>query len=118
MSESVHDFDEVIVDAEFAEIFLRGKPMSTVSEVLNEALELSQPERAEVAHRLLLSLEPDDDEREVDEAWAQVIRQRLHDIRQGKVELVDWDVARDRIRAALSIQTSPDSVCVLGSAHQ
>ncbi|MBI5757948.1 MAG: addiction module protein [Planctomycetales bacterium] len=81
--------------------------MSTVSEVLTEALELSQPERAEVAHRLLLSLEPDDDEREVDEAWAQAIRQRLQDIRQGKVEVVDWDVARDRIRAALSIQDAP-----------
>lgn len=81
--------------------------MSSVSEVLHEALELSQPERAEVAHRLLLSLEPDDDEREVDEAWAQVIRQRLQDIREGKVELVDWDVARERIRAALSIQDAP-----------
>jgi len=44
--------------------------MSSSNEVLTQALRLSESERADIAHRLLLSLEPDDfKDDEVAAAW-------------------------------------------------
>lgn len=51
--------------------------MTTASQVLNAALGLKPDERAQVAHRLLLSLEPDDGEHGADEAWGAEVRRRL-----------------------------------------
>jgi putative addiction module component (TIGR02574 family) len=75
--------------------------MATAEQVLRSALDLSDDERAEVAHRLLLSLEPDGIEDGADEAWAQEIRQRLAAIREGQMVLSDWNDALARIRHSI-----------------
>ena len=48
--------------------------MATAAEVLNAALALNSHERAEVAQKLLLSLEPGDLDEDADQAWAEEIR--------------------------------------------
>ena len=74
--------------------------MST-GDVLNQVLALPESERAEIAHELLLSLEelPFDDD--VDSVWAAEIQRRRESIRNGTVQLADWDDALARMRKAL-----------------
>lgn len=74
--------------------------MST-GDVLNQVLALPENERAEIAHELLLSLEelPFDDD--VDAVWAAEIQRRRESIRNGTVQLADWDDALARMRKAL-----------------
>jgi hypothetical protein len=54
------------------------------SEVLDTTLNLSPEQRAEIAHGLLLSLEPEDFEQNVNQEWAGGIRRRLQAIRDGR----------------------------------
>jgi putative addiction module component (TIGR02574 family) len=63
---------------------------------------LNPGERAEVAHKLLLSLEPPATDAGVDEAWATEIRARLQAVRSGSVPLRDWDDALASIRRAIT----------------
>ena len=72
--------------------------MSTTSEVLNAALSLGPQQRSEIAHQLLLSLEPTGSEENVDQAWAEEIRRRLQAIRSGQTTLCDWDDALAALR--------------------
>jgi len=72
--------------------------MTTPSDVLNAALGLQSNERAEVAHQLLLSLEPAGFDEDVEQAWADEIRQRLRAIREGSVTLRPWDDALADLR--------------------
>jgi len=76
--------------------------MVTASEVFNAAMGLQAAERAEVAHRLLLSLEPADFDEDVDQAWAEEVRRRLLAIREGRTKLLDWDEALADIRKSIS----------------
>jgi len=64
--------------------------------LLAELLELPELARAEVAARILESLDgrPDAD---VDEAWAREIERRAAAIDNGEVVTSDWDVLRRRI---------------------
>jgi putative addiction module component (TIGR02574 family) len=78
--------------------------MATASEVLTAARSLSAQQRAEVAHALLLSLEPDDGDADADAAWAAEIRRRLQAIREGTVALRDWDEALEEIRQSIRSQ--------------
>jgi putative addiction module component (TIGR02574 family) len=75
--------------------------MSATSEVLNAALTLKPDERAELAHKLLLSLEPADFDPNADQAWADEVRRRLQAIREGKVALRDWDEALSDTRQSI-----------------
>ena len=59
-------------------------------------------ERAELAHTLLLSLEPGDFDEDADQEWAAEIRRRLQAIRNGRVALRDWDEALVSIRQAIT----------------
>jgi hypothetical protein len=78
-----------------------GVNMTTPSEILDAAMGLDDGQRAEVAHQLLLSLEPHDFDEDADSAWAAEIRRRLHAIREGRVILRDWDEALAKIRQSL-----------------
>jgi len=62
---------------------------------------LPPEERAEIARKLLLSLEPQDFDENVDEPWADEIRRRLKAIREGGVTLLDWDESLAEIRHAV-----------------
>lgn len=75
--------------------------MATLSQVLDAALALSEDQRADVAHRLLLSLEPDDFDDDADLAWIAEIQRRRTAIREGRVVLRDWEEALTGIRQAL-----------------
>ena len=75
--------------------------MTTPSQIVDAAMALDASQRAEVAHQLLLSLEPDDFDADADSAWAEEIRRRRQAIRDGRVILRDWDEALADIRQSL-----------------
>ncbi len=77
--------------------------MATADEVLNAAMDLKSEERAEVAHKLLLSLEPEDFDEDADRAWADEVQRRLQAIREGRVVLRDWEDARSDIRRSAGL---------------
>jgi putative addiction module component (TIGR02574 family) len=70
--------------------------------LLDQALQLGDEERGELAARLLRSLEPDDDDgltsSEWDAAWAAEIDRRVREIREGRVQLVDGDEVMAELR--------------------
>jgi putative addiction module component (TIGR02574 family) len=65
-------------------------------DLLHQALSLPDSDRAEIAARLLESLEGPTEEG-AEEAWNQEISRRLAQIDAGNVELVPWDVAAKKI---------------------
>src|SRR5438132_214387 len=79
---------------------LRRSNMPAALQVLDAAMALNRDQRAELAHKLLLSLEPDGIDEDADQAWAAEIRRRLLAIRDGQVALRDWDEALLRVRQA------------------
>lgn len=74
--------------------------MSAAERLLSEVLALPVPERAQLAHRLLESLEavPDD---EVDAAWIAELEKRAHDVQTGAVTPIPRDTARQDIMTEL-----------------
>ena len=66
----------------------------------SEALTLSEPERAELAHALLTSLDgvPDED---AQDSWDREIVRRLGEIDAGTAKLIDRDEFRRRMRNRL-----------------
>src|SRR5262245_21095950 len=76
---------------------------TSASRILKDALGLSEKERAEVAARLIASLDAasSDDADEVREAWAAEIERRCAALDAGTATTMDWDEARRRIEAAI-----------------
>jgi putative addiction module component (TIGR02574 family) len=72
--------------------------MSVAADVLDVALALSESERAEIARRLLLSLETHDSPDEVESAWAAEIDARWNRFERGETIAADWPQALARIR--------------------
>jgi putative addiction module component (TIGR02574 family) len=70
--------------------------MDHAKKVLTVALELPEHERAEIAARLLESLD-DDDHEGVDEAWAREIERRCAALDSGEAVTSDWNEFRARI---------------------
>jgi putative addiction module component (TIGR02574 family) len=75
--------------------------MATKDELLTDVLQLPPEERAEVAHKLLLSLDGDTDDVNAEAAWSQELERRAEDIRQGRVKTVSWEDVEARITARL-----------------
>lgn len=64
-----------------------------------EALELSARERAQLAHRLLVSLDDEaDDPAEVERAWEEEIRRRLAEVESGTAELIPAEQVFSELR--------------------
>jgi hypothetical protein len=63
--------------------------------IVEQALDLTDDERGELAALLLRSLEPHDGEEltalEWEATWSSELARRLQEIREGRVELVDGD---------------------------
>ena len=74
--------------------------------LLRDALNLPEELRAEIAGRLLESLEPSADA-EVEAAWREEVARRIAAIDAGEVELVPWEEVRDRLYAKLSGKRQP-----------
>ena len=66
------------------------------NDLLDRALRLSERQRAELAGRLIESLDRSSDEG-IEAAWSDEIRDRLDQIDSGGVEAVPWEEARRRI---------------------
>lgn len=69
--------------------------MAAYDVLLDQALQLTDEERGRLAARLLQSLDPDDDNElsaeQWDDAWSAELDQRVREVREGTVELVDSD---------------------------
>jgi putative addiction module component (TIGR02574 family) len=75
--------------------------MSAASDkILQDVLHLTEEERAEIAARLLESLD-EGPEVGVDEAWASEIERRCALLDAGQAVTSDWNVVRQRIEAQL-----------------
>jgi putative addiction module component (TIGR02574 family) len=66
-----------------------------------EALELSAAERAQLVHRLLLSLDGEaaEDQQEVERAWGQEIARRAAEVETGGVELIPAEQVFQELRS-------------------
>jgi putative addiction module component (TIGR02574 family) len=63
--------------------------------LLEEALELSDESRAELAAALIESLdEPGDSADEVESSWSAEIERRIKDVESGAVKPIPWEEAR------------------------
>ena len=69
---------------------------ATAKQLYDNALQLPDSERAELAAWLIESLDPDVD-RLVDEAWDAEIKRRIDELDSGKVTAVPWPEARRMI---------------------
>ena len=71
-----------------------------LTELFQEASQLPEAERAELAGRLLESLhgEPDDD---VEAAWAEEVERRVRQIDSGEVKTIPWEEVRAKVYARL-----------------
>jgi putative addiction module component (TIGR02574 family) len=76
-----------------------GSP--TLEKVRTEALNLSEPERAELAHNLVASLDGPS-EPDAEKAWDTEILRRLAEIESGTANLIDREEFGRRMRARLS----------------
>lgn len=70
--------------------------MRDTNTLLAEVLDLPESDRAEVAARILESLE-DIHDGGVDEAWARELERRSAAVDSGQVVTSDWNVLRQRI---------------------
>jgi putative addiction module component (TIGR02574 family) len=70
--------------------------MKETTALLEEVLSLPEHDRAEIATRLLESLDPEAQE-EVDEAWAAEIERRCAAVDAGTLGTSDWKDVRARI---------------------
>jgi putative addiction module component (TIGR02574 family) len=71
-----------------------------LAEILHEATQLSEADRAELAGRLLETLhgEPDED---VEAAWAEEIERRIRQIDSGEVATIPWADVRAKLYARI-----------------
>ena len=67
---------------------------SSVKQVLDAALALSEIEQSELTAHLLEKLEP---ETWTPEDWDREIQKRVEEIRSGKAQMVPWDQARQEL---------------------
>ena len=70
--------------------------MKQTAAVLAQALSLPERDRAEIAARLLESLDPET-QSDVDEAWAAEIERRCAAVDAGALTTSDWKDVRARI---------------------
>ncbi len=68
----------------------------TLEQLTAEALHLGIEARAELAHRLVESLD-EPSESEVEKLWLEEVRRRVQDYRDGKVQTIPADVVFRRL---------------------
>jgi putative addiction module component (TIGR02574 family) len=77
---------------------LRISPTATKETLLADVLRLPPEERAEVAHKLLLSLEESEEPR-ADAEWSEELERRAREVLDGSVKTVPWEQVEARIGA-------------------
>lgn len=67
-----------------------------LDQVLRDALELGQDDRAKLVEHLIESLDPAV-EAGAEEAWAREIRRRAEEIDSGAARTIPWDVVKEHL---------------------
>ena len=65
--------------------------------VLRRALQMSEHERAEIAERLIASLDTEDDI-EVEQAWQEEVGHRISELDRGVATCIPWEDVERRLR--------------------
>lgn len=68
----------------------------SAKDILDQALKMSENDRAAIAERLLASLDAKPDQA-VEEAWQQEIQRRLSAFDRGEIGCVPWEGVRARL---------------------
>jgi putative addiction module component (TIGR02574 family) len=76
--------------------------MNTFEDILRTALALPQGQRAMLADHLLSSLDGPN-QNEIDAAWAEEAERRMHEIDEGKVELIDGELVMQKLRSRFNL---------------
>jgi putative addiction module component (TIGR02574 family) len=71
-----------------------------VEKILEEAAELPEEDRAELAGRLLESLDGEPDE-DVEVAWSEEIERRIRQLDAGEAKTIPWQEVRAKLHARL-----------------
>ena len=77
----------------------------SVTELLDAALVLPEPERAELAERIAASLTSLPGS--LHPAWAVELRRRVAEIDSGQVRAIPWDEVRQQVQAQLDADGPP-----------
>lgn len=73
----------------------------TIEQLASEALQLDENDRAQLAHQLLVSLEPAvEDRAEVEKAWIEEALRRDAEMESGEVEGISGEEVFRRIRSS------------------
>jgi putative addiction module component (TIGR02574 family) len=75
--------------------------MAIASELVERTMHLSAKDRAELARRLILSLESGTMQEDVERAWEAEIERRISAYERGEVGAVEWRVAVKRAKSAI-----------------
>ena len=73
---------------------------TSATDILKQALELKEEERAELASLLIESLDDPAGEG-VEAAWAAEIERRMADLDSGSANTLSWDEVRERLHGRL-----------------
>jgi Putative addiction module component len=76
--------------------------MTPTTDLFTRALELPLPERAALAHQLLLSLETEPFDPDSETLWDRELQARLERVEKGQFSARDWRDALADIRSSLS----------------
>lgn len=68
-----------------------------IETVLGQALRMSEEERAEIAEKLIASLE-DSPDIDMEQAWQEEVRRRISDLESGNAVSIPWEEVRRRLR--------------------
>jgi len=72
--------------------------MSPVRKLFSQAMHMSEKERAELATKLIVSLDPKvDPADEVEIAWQREIQRRLSQIKNHEVRMIPWATVKRRL---------------------
>lgn len=71
-----------------------------IEDILNEAMGMSQADRALLAERLIRSLD-DQVDPDADAAWQDEVTRRWEEIQADQSVLVPWEVVKERIQGRL-----------------
>lgn len=75
--------------------------MATKDELLSDVLRLPPEQRAELAHKLLLSLEVEPGDQDAEAEWDQEVERRAREVLDGTVKTVPWKEVEARIARRL-----------------
>lgn len=69
-----------------------------LNSILEKALNMPQHQRAFLAEQLINSLDQQKIEPDIEAAWQKEIHHRLMEAKEGKVDFISWEEARQRLR--------------------